>query len=559
MAPDLPPAPADGASGVPWWRAGVLYQIYVRSFADANGDGLGDLPGIIERLDHLERLGVSGVWLTPVYPSPMVDFGYDVADYTAVHPAFGTLDDMDRLIAEAHRRGIRVVLDMVPNHTSDRHPWFVESRSSRHSATRDWYLWRDPAPDGGPPNGWLSRFTGGSAWQWDETTGQYYYFTFLPEQPDLNWRSPEVREAMQAVLRFWLDRGVDGFRMDVIYRLLKDEQLRDNPPNPSWTPADHPSNQQLQIHTRNQPDVHELIRGLRRVVDEYDDRVMFGEVNLPFDEVRAYWGDGDELHFPLNHPAVVAEWTAPRFGELVRRYVHELPDGAWASWYLANHDEPRVATRVGGEQARVAMLFLLTVRGTPVIYYGDELGLENVVIPPDQVQDPWERNAPGLGLGRDPMRTPMPWTAGPNAGFCPPQVQPWLPVGAANARRAVEIQDADPTSMLALTRGVLALRRSHPALQTGPLELLDAPDGVLAYRRTGHVAGAQNFLVLLNFTGNPREVQLPEPARVVLTTSAGTGPTGDGSTRESISADAAGRTIHRLAPNDGVLLTPSSR
>jgi alpha-glucosidase len=500
-----------------WWQSGVLYQVYPRSFMDADGDGVGDLRGIVARLDHLAWLGVDAIWLSPIFRSPMADFGYDVSDYRDVDPLFGTLADFDALLAESHRRGLKVLLDFVPNHTSDRHPWFLESRASRASAWRDWYLWRDPAPGGGPPNNWRSVF-GGSAWEWDQATGQYYYHAFLKEQPDLNWRNPAVREAMFDVLRFWLDRGVDGFRVDVIYHLVKDELLRDNPRNPDYTPDLSPYRELLSVHNCDQPEVHEIIAGMCRVLDAYPERMMVGEVYLPVERLVAYYGSGGgaSAHMPFNFQLLRLPWDARRIAETVRRYEEALPPGGWPNWVLGNHDKPRIASRVGAAQARVAAMLLLTLRGTPTLYYGDELGMRDVPIPPERVQDPFEKNVPGLGCGRDPVRTPMQWEAGPNAGFT--TGAPWLPLAADHDRMNVAVQRGDPRSMLTLHRRLLALRRSEPALSVGSCSFVEARGDVLRYARE---AGGRRLVVALNLSTEPAPLDL-EPAgihgRVLLST-----------------------------------------
>ncbi len=356
-----------------WWQTGVVYQVYPRSFADASGDGIGDLPGITARLDYLQWLGVDAIWIAPFYRSPMADFGYDVADYTDVDPLFGTLADFDRLLAEAHRREIRVIVDYVPNHTSDRHPWFIESRSSRQSPMRDWYYWRDGRGDGSLPNNWVSMF-GGPAWEWDERTDQYYLHTFLREQPDLNWRNPATKVAMFDVARFWLDRGVDGFRIDVAPIVMKDPQMRDNPPNPDWTP-DHRMGTwgaQLHLHDLAHPDMHGLYRDFRRLLDSYPgDRTSIGELHHPeFERWAAYYGtEQDEIHVPFNFHLIFAPWTSAAVRYAVEGVEGALPPGAFASWVLGNHDQPRFASphRAGREQARVGMLLLLTLRGTPTL------------------------------------------------------------------------------------------------------------------------------------------------------------------------------------------------
>ncbi|WP_338661535.1 alpha-amylase family glycosyl hydrolase [Pararoseomonas sp. SCSIO 73927] len=490
-----------------WWQHGVVYQVYPRSFQDSDGDGIGDLEGIRRRLDHLCWLGVDAVWISPIFPSPMADFGYDIADYTGVAPIFGTMEDFDRLLTEAHARGLRVILDFVPNHTSDRHPWFLESRSSRGSAYRDWYIWRDPAPDGGPPNNWLANF-GGSGWEFDEATGQYYFHSFLKEQPDLNWRNPAVRRAMYDALRFWLDRGVDGFRVDVIWLLVKDEAFRDNPPNPAWQPHEASINRLLQVYSADRPETLEVVEEMRAVLDGYEERVLIGEIYLPLERLMAYYGrDMKGAHLPFNFQLIFAAWDARRIAAIVAEYEAALPAGGWPNWVLGNHDQKRIASRVGQAGARLAAMLLLTLRGTPTLYYGDELGLENVAIPPDRAQDPWERNEPGLGLGRDPARTPMPWEAGEDAGFT--TGRPWLPLNEDRATRNVAALSADPDSLLHLYHRLIALRRQHPALSAGDYVGVEVEGEVLAFER--RVGGAR-LLVALNFGGAPARLALPEDA-----------------------------------------------
>jgi alpha-glucosidase len=493
-----------------WWQRGVIYQIYPRSYQDSpdagvgapGWDGIGDLPGILRRLDYVERLNVDAVWLSPIYPSPMHDFGYDVANYTGIHPMFGSMDDFDRLLDAVHARGMHLILDLVPNHTSDEHPWFQESRSSRDNPKRDWYIWRDPAPGGGPPNNWLS-FFGGSAWTYDETTGQYYLHQFVEQQPELNYRNPEVRAAMLDVMRFWLDRGVDGFRVDVIWLMLKDEQFRDNPPNPHWDGV-NPHHSLLQTYTGNLPGVHDIIRDMRAVLDEYDERMMVGEVYLPNAELMQYYGeDLDECHLPFNFQLILLPWDATTVREAVDAYEAALPEGGWPNWVLGNHDQHRIATRVGRAQARVAQMLLLTLRGTPTCYYGDEIGMENVPIPPDKVQDPPAVNQPEIAaeVGRDPERTPMQWDASAHAGFCPADVEPWLPVADDYAERNVAAQAHDMTSMLNFFRALTLLRRQEPALHRGDYASVDAgADDVFAFTRTPPSGQAgDRFLIVLNF------------------------------------------------------------
>jgi alpha-glucosidase len=498
-----------------WWQRGIVYQIYPRSFMDSNGDGVGDLPGIIARLDYLRWLGVDAIWISPIYPSPMKDFGYDVADYTGVHPMFGTLEDFDRLLAAAHARDLKVILDFVPNHSSDQHPWFIESRSSRDNPKRDWYLWRDPAPDGGPPNNWLSCF-GGSGWELDPATGQYYYHAFLKEQPDLNWRNPGVVEAMLGALRFWLDRGVDGFRVDVIWHLIKDASFCDNPKNPRWKEGMDPFQALVPVHTTDRPEVHDVIMRMRALFDEYDDRVIIGEIYLPVERLVAYYGvDLRGAHLPFNFQLISAKWDAAHLAQLVSEYEGALPEGGWPNWVLGNHDQHRIATRVGAAQARVAAMLLLTLRGTPTLYYGDEIGMRDVPIAPEDVQDPFERNVPGKGLGRDPERTPMQWDERPNAGFS--AAKPWLPIATDYARVNVEAQRLDRRSMLSLYQRLIALRRGEPALEVGRLEMREPNGDVLAYVRRGR-EGEPNFLVALNLGSQPHRVQNVPDGVVALST-----------------------------------------
>jgi alpha-glucosidase len=500
-------------SAAPWWVRGIIYQIYPRSFQDSDGDGIGDLKGIVERLDYLTWLGVEALWLSPIYPSPMADFGYDVADYCDVHPMFGTLADFDRLVAQAHRRGLKVILDFVPNHSSDRHPWFQESRASRDNPRRDWYIWRDPAPDGGPPTNWLSHF-GGSGWEWDAATGQYYYHAFLKEQPDLNWRNPELVAAMHDAMRFWLDRGVDGFRVDVIWHLIKDDQFRDDPPNPGFAEGMSPYKRNLPVYTADRPEIHGVVAGLRQVVDEYDDRVLIGEIYLPIERLVAYYGDDLRgAHLPFNFQLILTAWNARGIDRLIREYEAALPPGGWPNWVLGNHDNHRIATRVGHAQARVAAMLLLTLRGTPTLYYGDELGMEDVPIPHERVQDPWEKRVPGLGLGRDPERTPMQWSAEPHAGFT--SGTPWLPVADNFARVNVAAQRAERTSMLSLYRALIALRRKEPALGIGAYEPVDAAGPVLAYLRRHR---ERRLLIALNLDAQATRLVVPVGGRVLLST-----------------------------------------
>ena len=486
-----------------WWKRAVIYQVYPRSFQDSNGDGVGDINGIAQRLEHLIHLGIDAVWISPIFPSPMRDFGYDVSDYCAIDPLFGSLADFDALLEQAHARGLKVILDFVPNHTSDQHPWFRESRSSKRNSKRDWYVWRDPKPDGSPPNNWESEF-GGPAWTFDEATGQYYYHAYLKEQPDLDWRNPDVEEAMCGVLRFWFDRGVDGFRVDAIHHLHEDEEGRDNPPNPDWRPGMGPSERLLQIRTIDQPAVHDSIRAMRRAADAYPDRVMIGEAYLPIDQLMAYYGaDLTGFHLPFNFHLISTEWTPRALASLIEAYEAALPAGAWPNWVLGNHDRSRVASRIGRAQARVAAMLLMTVRGTPTIYQGEEIGMVDTPIPPDLVQDPFERNVPGFGLGRDPVRTPMPWSAERNGGFT--DGTPWLPLNADSDTLNVSSQADDPRSMLSLYRALIRLRRESEALSIGDWRLLSATEHVLAYERG---LGGERVTIALNMTGDTQTVRV---------------------------------------------------
>jgi alpha-glucosidase len=465
----------------PWWQSGVVYQIYPRSFGDTDGDGIGDLEGVRRRLDHLVWLGVDAIWLSPIFPSPMADFGYDVSDYTDVDPTFGTLEDLDRLVADAHERGIRVVLDWVPNHTSDQHRWFQDPTK------RDWYVWRDGAGPEAPPNDWAGTFVEparwerdpatselrrlpnesgavdhrGTAWTYDPARQQWYLHLFLPEQPDLDWRNPEVEAAMHEVLRFWLDRDVDGFRADVVHMIGKDV-----------TPA---GLAQPQSAIGAGDTVHALLRRIRAILDGYDgDRMMVGEVFiLDPAEMSKFYGDNDELHLSFNFAPLFTRWTADRWRQRVEEAERLVtPEIGWPTWVLSNHDVVRHADRYGTEaRARAAAVLLLTLRGTPFLYAGEELGLRDAVVPPERVVDPG---------GRDGCRAPIPWSRADGHGW---PADPWLPFPPDAGDRSLEDQIDDPSSILHLYKRLLQVRRSSPALHAGTLELLDAPEGVLAYER----------------------------------------------------------------------------
>lgn len=485
---------------------------------DSNNDGIGDLRGVIQKMDYLSTLGIDAIWFSPIYPSPMVDFGYDVSDYCDIHPMFGNLTDFDRVVAEAHQRNIKVIIDWVPNHTSNQHPWFATSRSSPINPKRDWYIWRDPKAGGEPPNNWGS-FFGGPAWTNDPATGQSYLHQFCKEQPELNWTNPDVRATMYDTLRFWLKRGVDGFRMDVIGLLIKDKDLRDNPPDPN-APADLPSNdlfhRQMHIYNWDQDEVHVIVREIRRVLDEFNDRCGIGELWGPLPRWVKYYGEhGEELQLPYNFRLIEVPWGA----QIMRKSVDDmeaiLPPFAWPNYVLGNHDQIRLASRFGGQsQARLAAMLLLTLRGTPTVYYGDEIGLENGVIPPDKIQDPQ-----GINLGpertRDVARTPMQWDASPNAGFS--TVEPWLPVSSDYTTRNVVALSMDPVSILSLYSKLLSLRRSSPALYGGSYQPVKiAGSDSYAFLRK---ADSEQRLVVLNFSVHPEQINIcTKTGKILLST-----------------------------------------
>ncbi len=531
----LAPERAEADSFI-WWKHGTVYQIYPRSFQDSNGDGIGDIEGIIRRLDYLAELGIDAIWLSPIYPSPMADFGYDVSDCAAIDPVFGDMAAFDRLVSEVRRRGLKLILDYIPNHVSDRHAWFEESRSSRDNPRRNWFIWRSAKPDGSPPNNWQSEF-GGASWTWDERTGQYYYHAFLPSQPDLNWREPDVVKAMLNVLRFWIGHGVDGFRVDAIHHLIERDDLADNPPNPLWHEGMDPADRLIKAYTEDLPEVHEHIAAMRRVLDSYPGkRVLIGEAYLPIDRLMAYYGGaGDGFHLPFNFHLIAASWTPTAIASLISAYETKLPPGGWPNWVLGNHDRPRLASRVGAAQVRVAAMLLLTLRGTPTLYQGDELGMENVDIPPDRVRDPWELNVPGLGLGRDPVRTPMLWSSEPNAGFS--TAQPWLPLSENWAEINAEKQAASATSTLSLYRALLALRRSEPALQVGEYVPVAATEHLLAYERC---TDADRLLIVLDLSGKGGTLDVPAGDIVLATDALSSGRHGGGALT--------------IAPNQGVIV-----
>jgi glycosidase len=516
-----------------WWQTGVIYQIYPRSYRDTTGNGVGDLPGIIQKLDYFqETLPVDAIWLSPFYPSPMKDFGYDVADYQDVDPLFGTLEDFRELLKAAHGRSIRVIIDLVPNHSSDQHAWFQESRSSRNNPKRDWYIWADPKPDGSPPNNWLSVF-GGPAWEWDGKTEQYYLHSFLKEQPDLNWRNPEVQEAMFDVARFWLEMGVDGFRIDVAHYIMKDPDMRDNPLNQAGTSSIHRPlgeyDSQFHLYDKGHPDNHDIYRRFRQVLDAYSEetpRVSIGEIHIvDWEEWAAYYGDPSaprgsgkaEIHMPFNFSLLGVTWTAEAVREKVDQLEAVLPEGGWPNYVLGNHDEQRLVSRIGRDQARVAAMLLLTLRGTPTLYYGEEIGLENVDIPPEDQKDPFGLQQPGQG--RDQCRTPMQWDDSPKAGFSDPDTPSlWLPLADNFQTINVEAQKNDPRSLLSLYQQLLTLRKEESALQIGGYRPLDSgPDETYLYLRE---TDRDRLLIALNFSSDAKELpaDLAPQAEILLST-----------------------------------------
>lgn len=513
---------------MPWWKTAVIYQIYPRSFRDTTGNGTGDIPGIIDKVPYLaDTLGIDAIWISPFYPSPMKDFGYDVSDYQDVNPLFGNMGDFERLLAELHSRSIKLIIDFVPNHSSDQHPWFRESRASRDNPRRDWYVWEDPKPDGSPPNNWLSVF-GGPAWELDQTTGQYYLHSFLKEQPDLNWRNPQVQKAMFDTLRFWLDKGVDGFRIDVAHFIMKDPKLRDNPLKDPVSPSIHRSlgeyDSQVHLYDKGHRDNHLIYRELRTLLDQYSEpqeRVALGEIHIfDWQEWAAYYGrDLDELHLPYNFSLLAVDWEPRQIQEAVDQQERILPAGAWPTYVLGNHDESRLASRIGTENTRLAALLLLTLRGTPTIYYGEEIGMTDGQIPTERELDPAGLRQPGWDQGRDICRTPMQWANAPLAGFSPPGTEDtWLPIANSYTKTNVQDQLADDGSLLALYRALLRTRKDRPELQLGTYHpLADAPPDCFCFTREYKDSRA---LMCLNFSKQPRTIQTHQiqDASILLST-----------------------------------------
>jgi alpha-glucosidase len=466
--------------GSTWWKDGVLYQAYPRSFQDSDGDGIGDLDGVTMRLDHLAWLGIDAIWLNPIHPSPNRDWGYDVADYLDVAPELGGLPALDRLISEAASRQIRVILDLVPNHTSDRHPWFLDALTGRDAEHRAWYVWADPSPDGGPPNNWRSAF-GGPAWTFDASSGQYFLHNFLPQQPDLNWWNDDVRSEFDRILRYWFDRGVAGFRIDVAHAIVKDRDLRDDPIAAPPAPGTAPSVDPPETFSMHRPEVHDVLRRWRRIADAYEpQRVLIGETwARGLHDLARYYGGGEELHLAFNFAFATAPFEAAALREVIEATGVALDD-AWPLWTASNHDIGRLATRwAGGDEARVrcGLFLLLMLRGTPVLYAGDEIGLPEVEIADARRRDEGVR---ADGRGRDGGRTPMPWTSEPGGGFTDATVEPWLPLGPVVT--SIADQRADVGSVLHWCRRLIRFRADVRGSRFGSQEMLDAPDGVVAWR-----------------------------------------------------------------------------
>lgn len=504
-----------------WYKNLILYQIYPRSFKDSNGDGIGDILGIVEKLDYLagneNSLGINAIWLSPIYDSPMADFGYDISDYYSIHPVFGTMSDFDVLIRAAHLKNIKVFMDFIPTHTSDQNKWFLESKSSVNSTKRDWYIWADQTSDGSLPNNWQSVF-GGSAWELDKNTGQYYLHTFLKEQPDLNWRNPEVVSEMLNVLRFWIEKGVDGFRTDSLPHVFKDPNLRDEPINHDYQEGQWSWMKLKHIHTTNLPEMADLFKYFNELFDSFPDRQLYMVTEDFFagpKELRWYYEHINTDKFaPLNLSLPRIEWSAEKVKNFVDEYEQALGDDYWPNYCLGNHDNPRLSKRYGTQNVRTAAMLLLSLRGLPVLYYGDEIGMQNVEIPEDQVQDPFEIKDPGKGAGRDPERTPMQWDNSVNSGFS--IGKPWLPIAEDYKERNVMRQISDQTSILELYKRLIRLRLEHNSLLQGkyiPSALSNR--NIFAYYRR---SDDEIILVLLNFTDKNETVVLENNVKVLIDT-----------------------------------------
>jgi len=509
-----------GARDKSWWPGAVVYQLYVRSWRDSDGDGFGDLPGVIDKLDYLSWLGVDAVWLSPAMPSPDHDWGYDVSDYMSVHPQLGSLADLDRLVAEAGRRQMRVLLDLVPNHTSDEHPWFVEARGSRDAVHRNWYVWAEPGPDGAPPNNWLDA-SGERAWSLDAATGQYYLHNFLPSQPDLNWWEPAVHDAFEEIIGFWFDRGVAGFRIDVAHGLYKDAALRDNPPMPAGQLIGGNAGQE-QRYSANRPETHAVFRNWRQIAEQYEPgRLLLGETCVPeVERLARYYGQDDELQLAFNFPFMVSGFTAPELSQVVRETLGQLPAGTVPVWTMSNHDKSRFTTRwCSGDDAKAALALsvLLTLPGTIVIYYGDEIGMTDVEVPLELQRDDMFLGGRGGHPSRDRARTPMQWEPSATGGFTAAATTPWLPLGDVLSHNVADQQE-DPRSLLSLCRRLMAVRRLHIKGRDGTYEQLASAEPQWVYR-IGDVVVAANF--------SKEAADVPGVSGQLLTSSLGMRPAGE--------------------------------
>ncbi|PJZ46970.1 alpha-glucosidase [Leptospira brenneri] len=498
-----------------WWKEAVIYQIYPRSFQDSNGDGIGDLEGIIERLDYLagskDSLGIDAIWLSPVYPSPMFDFGYDISDYEEIDPVYGDIQTFKRLLKEAHKRGIRIIMDLVVNHTSHLHPWFLESRSSVNSPKRDWYIWKEPHHNG-PPNNWLGAF-GGSGWEYDKRTGEYYFHSFLKEQPDLNWRNPDVEDAIFKMMKYWLDMGVDGFRLDVVNLYVKDEFLRNQVSY--FMKGPRPYDKQVHAYDRDRPEMHGILRRMRKLLDSYSEKRMFvgeimqdfpGNVLLP----ATYCGRNDELHLAFNFMFLFSPWKAERFFQIVKDFESALGEDNWPNYTLSNHDFPRHITRYekGNDtkaRAELAACMMLTLRGTPFLYYGEEIGMKRQKVPYKKIQDPVGKRYWPFHPGRDPERIPMPWNGSETTGFT--TGKPWLPLYEDAKSINVESQKEDPNSLFYTYKKLIQLRKDRKSLRKGKLKILLSTDKqALYYRRR---EGKEETYIFLNFSSKPVKISYP--------------------------------------------------
>ncbi len=490
-----------------WAQNAIVYQIYPRSFYDTNGDGVGELKGVIEKLPYLADLGYTALWMCPIYRSPMRDFGYDVTDHCAIDPQFGTLEDADRFIAEAHRYGMKVIFDFMPNHTSSDHPWFLESASSRTNPKRDWYLWVDAKGDPEtPPNNWLSNF-GGSGWEYSKETDSFYFHTFLASQPDLNLRNHDVRTELRRILKFWLDRGVDGFRCDAAKHLIKDHLFRENPENPAYLPGEmDPFYRLLPVYSQERPERFAILKGFSEMLHRYPNTFMVTEDYQRAEDIFPYYSAATFGNLaPLNLEPVLLTWNIEDWKRNVEFMMQYPSSNQVPTFMLGNHDRPRVASRHGLRRARMLALLGFSIKGLSITYYGEELGMENQHIPPEAIQDPFEKQVPGLDLGRDMVRTPMRWDTGANAGFT--TGTPWLPMGEDVERVNVEAENKDPQSTLSLYRALIALRKSSEAMLEGSYVPFDTEDDeVYGFERRGDT---ERLLVLLNFSHEQKTLRVP--------------------------------------------------